>query len=148
MASDAMTEKPLRFEVRYSERVKGRKVGRVKKFVIEPPKLGKMQVLSKYYLLLDIDEEALDKEPHLEAMRVCENKTDVVCLLMAVAVQNSKEELHDDEEIAQTAEFFKWHCQPSDFANVVLAILTQVDYENFVSSIRLTKMLRLNKPKI
>lgn len=133
--SDAITQKPISFSIRR------------KKFIVHPPTLGKMQILSKYYLLLDIDEKTLDQEPHLEAMRVCESKTDVVCTLMAVSTFDKKEDLLNDEKIKERSDFFKWNTNPSDFSTILLALLTQVHYENFISSIRLTERLRLNKPK-
>lgn len=132
--SDALVGRPISFEL------KG------ERFEIHPPTLGKMQILSKLYLQLEIDEEALADEPHLEAMRLCEKKTDVVCEIMAVATINSKEELLDDANVRERAEFFKWNCLPPDFGTCLLAILAQVDYENFMTSIRLTKTLRQNKP--
>ena len=135
VVSDAMTEKPLKFQV-------GKR-----RFTVKPPTLGKMQVLSKYYLALDIDDDRLGREPHLEAMRVCEAKTDSVCRLMAVSTMDDKEDLTDDDKIQDLAEFFKWHCKPSDFSIVILAILTQVRYENFIGSIRLAATLRQNRPK-
>lgn len=132
--SDAITEKPIKITV------KGRS------FCIYPPTLGKMQVLSKLYLMLDIDEKKLTEEPHKEAMRVCEDKTDIVCKLMAVSTFRTRDELLDDEKISKRAEFFKWNCDPSHFGTCLLAILTQVDYANFMTSIRLTKTLQQNKP--
>ena len=133
--SDAMTEKPLVFEVGG------------KSFTVKPPTLGKMQVLSKYYLALDIDDEKLGVKPQVESMRICEAKTDIVCLLMAASTLDTKEDLQDDDKILELAEFFKWNCKPSDFAVVLLALLAQVRYENFISSIRLASILRQNKPK-
>ena len=133
--SDAMTEKPLRFQV-------GKR-----KFTVKPPTLGKMQVLSKYYLALDIDDEQLGRSPHTESMRVCEAKTDDVCRLMAASTMDNREDLLDDAKIQELADFFKWNCKPSDFSTVILAILTQVKYENFIASIRLASTLRQNKPK-
>lgn len=132
--SDALVGRPIFFEL------KG------ERFEIQPPTLGKMQILSKLYLQLEIDEEALADEPHLEAMRVCESKTDVVCEIMAVATINGKEELLDDAKVKERMEFFKWNCLPPDFGTCLLALLAQVDYENFMTSIRLTKILRQNKP--
>ncbi len=134
--SDAMTEKPLVIEV-----------GGIN-FSINPPTLGKMQVLSKYYLALDIDDKKLGKNPQVESMRVCEEKTDIVCMLMAASTLDKKEELNDDEKIAELADFFKWNCKPSDFSIVLLALLTQIRYENFISSIRLASTLRQNEPKL
>lgn len=133
--SNAITEKPVHF-----------KVGK-KKFSIHPPTLGKMQLLSKCYLMLDIDEDKLQESPHLEAMRVCESKTDVVCSLMAIATFSSKEDLLNDDKINDRAEFFKWNTEPQDFSTILLALLTQVHYENFMNSIRLTRTLRQNASK-
>ena len=133
--SDAITERPMELVV---ER---------RKFKIYPPTLGKMQVLSKYYLMLDIDEEQFANEPIKEAMRLCEEKTDIVCQLMAVATMRDKEDLLNNDKIADVAEYFKWAAKATDFSECILAILVQVDYENFITSIRLTKTLRQNKPK-
>ena len=132
--SDAMIGRPISFEL------KG------EKFDVHPPTLGKMQILSKLYLQLEIDEEALSENPHLEAMRICDSKTDIVCEIMAVATFDQKEDLLDNDKICERAEFFKWNCMPPDFGTCLLAILTQVDYENFMTSIRLTKILRQNAP--
>lgn len=132
--SDAMVGRPISFEL------KGQK------FDIHPPTLGKMQILSKLYLQLEIDEDTLMESPHLESMRVCKSKTDIVCEIMAVATYDKKEDLLDKEKIGNRADFFKWNCMPQDFGTCLLAILTQVDYENFMTSIRLTKTLRLNEP--
>lgn len=133
--SDAATEKPLKF-----------KVGG-KTFTVKPPTLGKMQVLSKYYLALEIDDEKLGEHPQVESMRVCESKTDIVCKLMAASTFDKRDDLLDDEKINKLADFFKWKCKPSDFSFVILALLTQIRYENFISSIRLTSTLRQNKPR-
>lgn len=132
--SDAITQKPIKMTV------KG------KKFTIAPPTLGKMQLLSKLYLQLDIDENALSEQPHIEAMRVAETKTDIICRIMAIATFNTPKELMDDELVAERAEFFKWNCGTGDFSTCLLTILTQVNYSNFMTSIRLTEMLRQNKP--
>lgn len=132
--SDAITEKPVKFSVGDEE------------FSIYPPTLGKLQILSKLFLMLELDEDALEKEPITEAMRVCKNKTEVVCKIMAVATFTKKEELTDDNKIEERAEFFKWNAEPGDFSLILLTLLSQVQYENFIASIRLTKILRQNKP--
>lgn len=133
--SDAITEKPIYFSIGEE------------KFEIKPPSLGKMQILSKCYLSLDIDEKKFDKEPHLEAMRVCEAHTDDVCRLMSVATFDKKDDLLNDNNIQLRADFFKFNTGPTEFCEVVLALMTQIDYANFINSIRLTKTLRQNKPK-
>lgn len=118
------------------------------RFSIHPPTLGKMQILSKLYLQLDIDEHKFNDQPHKEVMRVCEDHADVVCRIMSVATFSSESDLLDDRKIEERANFFKWHCYPEDFCSCMLAILVQVDYSNFINSIRLTKMFRQNMPTI
>ena len=133
--SDTITEKPIEFSVNQET------------FSIYPPTFGKMQVLSKYYLMLEIDEKALADEPHVEMMRICEAKTDIVCTLMAITTFRDKEDILNNEKIRKRADFFKWNTLPADFSTILLALLTQVHYENFITSIRLTKTLRINTPK-
>lgn len=158
-ASDAITQKPLTLKITTKEITQcsetffyifKRNVNRVKDvtktFLIYPPTLGKMQILSKLYLQLGINEEVLKEEPHSEAMRVSESNTDTVCQIMAVATLCTKDELQNEDEITRRTDFFKWNCYPQDFATCLLAILTQIDYANFMTSIRLTKMFRQNKP--
>ena len=132
---DAITEKPIEFSIGEE------------KFVICPPTLGKMQILSKYYLMLDLDDKKLGEEPQLEAMRVCSEKTDTVCCLMAVATFKEKEDLLNEAKINERAEFFKWHSNAEHFGMVIIAILSQTNYVNFINSIRLTETFRINAMK-
>lgn len=80
-------------------------------------------------------------------MRVCEDKTDIVCRIMAIATTEEREQLLDDNYISNLADFFKWNAEPKDFSNILLIILALINYENFMNSIRLTKLLRQNEPK-
>ena len=92
--ADAVTEKPIEFGV-------GRR-----KFKMHPPTIGKMQILSKYFLMLDIDEARLEEEPQLEAMRMCESKADVVVELMACATFKEKEDLLNSEKDKRKSRIF------------------------------------------
>lgn len=133
--SDAVTEKPIEFGV-------GRR-----KFKIYPPSIGKMQILSKYFLMLDIDEARLEEEPQLEAMRICESKADLVLELMACATFKEKADLLNDKKIKERAEFLRWNSKVTEFQFIILSLLAQMQFENFITSIRLTEILRQNKPK-
>lgn len=134
LVSEAITEKPIEFTV-------GKQ-----KFEIKPPTFGKLQLLSRLYLMLEIDEDALIERPHKEVMQICETKTDIVCELMATITFESKEDLLDSKKIKERTDFFKWNSRPEHYSMVLMAILTQNDHEGFISSIRLTKYCRLNKP--
>ena len=126
---DALTERPIRFSIKTSseERV----------FSLCPPCLGKLELLSRELALLEFDEDALKKEPIKEAMRVCELHADIACKIIAIAVQNGKTELLDEDKIAEDAEWFKWNCGPSEFASIMVSIITQSRFENFITAIRM-----------
>lgn len=133
--SDSIIEKPVEINI-------GGEV-----MQIAPPSFGKMQMLSKLFLQLEIDEEKLGENAREEAMNICSKKTDTVCTLIAVATLSKKEDLLDIEKVRERADFIKWNAQPKDLSVVVIAILSMVDYSNFINSIALTKILRQNNPK-
>lgn len=116
-------------------------------FTIKPPTLGKMQILSGYLLQLCFDETALKEDPYTEAMRVCQEKPDIVFDLMAAAVCNSHRELTDMNYRKELADFFRWNGDAKDFGALVLAILIQNDYPGFIASLRLLKAFRMNEPR-
>lgn len=165
--ADMMVNEPIRFTVAFERkeeveevecrpflrifkrRVKvmvPKTVAHEREFVIKPPKLGKMQILSRFFLDLQINEKALEEEPISEAMRVCNAKVDTVCALMAAAVSDTKEELSDADHQKELADFFKENGDSDNFAILLLALLAQQNYANFIASIRLMKTFRLNKP--
>lgn len=115
-------------------------------FTIKPPKMGKLQILSRYLLQLDLNEKALEETPVTEAMRVCNEKTDIACELMAAAVCNRQEELENEDYRKELTEFFRWNADAKDFGALVLAVLVQNDYAKFAASVRLTKSFRINRP--
>lgn len=134
--SNAITETPI--EITIGEET----------FHISPPTLGKLQVLSKYYLMLDIDEAKLEESPITEMFNICQSKTDIVTELMAVATFDKREDILNNAKIKERAELFKWAGTSDDFAQIVISILSQSRCENFTSSIRLMQTLRQNEPKV
>lgn len=157
-AIGAIIDKPFEFAVEYKKSVrkpfflalfskeKHKEVVKERKFTITPPTIGKMNMLSGCFLAMNIDEDALSKEPIKEAMRVCEENGDMVCRMMAISVLSRKEDLMDEEKINELIDFFKWNSNPTDYSAIVLILLSQIDYVNFINSIRLTRTLRLSSP--
>lgn len=160
-AADAITERPLRFSVTITAKQGGRvercallrflgfktKPGtEVRWFEIPRPKLGKIQLLSKLYLDLEISDIDLQDNPISTMMRICAQKVDTCTKMMAIATATTKEEVLDDNFIAERADFFKWAAEEEDMAKVIVALISQSHYANFLSSIALTKIFRLNEP--
>lgn len=154
-ASKTTAARPIVFTVQTNPEAKprgffgrllGKKVETSRTFTIYPPKLGKLQILSRYFLQLGLDDAALKENPYAETLRVCAEKPDVVYELMAAAVCNTKEELNDEAHRRELASFFKWNGDAKDFGALVLAILTQNDYASFITSVGLLKHFRVNRP--
>lgn len=160
--ADAIAEKPLRFSVVVPFEFKSKKERLLRKllwnlwrrhfeqdvrhFEIAPPTLGKMQLLSQLYLDLEISEEDLQANPTSTVMAICAQRTEICAKMMALATLSTRKEILDDKLVSERAEFFKWTCQPDDMAKVIIALISHVHYENFLNSIALTKILRLNEP--
>ena len=130
----------------------GRLLGRKKvetsrTFTIKPPKMGKLQILSRYLLQLDLNDKALEEDPINEAARVCTEKPDIACELMAAAVCNRQEELENEDYRKELTEFFRWNADAKDFGALILAIIKQNDYPGFIASLRLLKAFRMNEPR-
>lgn len=170
--TDAIVEKPIEFSIEYKIVKKVSEIERVKKtrfffiptydevekevekefiereeFKVYTPSIGKLQLLSKLFLKLEIDFEFFKEDPSTALFKCCADKTDVMAEIMAVSIFRRKEDLLNTKLIREKAEFFKWHCNPQDFSIIIAAILTQIDLANFSNSIRLTKLFRLNVPK-
>lgn len=116
-------------------------------FTIKPPKLGKLQILSRYLLQLDLNDKALGEDPINEAARVCAEKPDIACELMAAAVCNRQEELENEDYRKELTEFFRWNADAKDFGALILAIIKQNDYPGLIASLRLLKAFRMNEPR-
>ena len=117
------------------------------KYQIFPPTLGKLQILAKLFLKLELDFEAIKEDPATELFKCCENKSAILAEIMAVSVLRKKEDLLNPDLIASKRDLFLWNTTPEDFSIIVGAILMQIDLTNFSNSIRLTKLFRLNEPK-
>ena len=171
--ADAIAEKPLQFsitrmvEVDTERTEEGRRPLRYLPFIrrkvqfqvfakekkpkvfyysINPPTLGKMQILSNLYLELEINDKDLNDNPTTTMMEICAKKTDTCARMMAVATLSTKGEVLDDKLIAERADIFKWACSPDDMAKVIVALISHSHYGNFLNSIALTKILRQNEP--
>ena len=103
--------------------------------------------MSKLFLQLDLDFDAIKVDPTTAIFNCCSHKSEILAEIMAVSVLRSKEELLNSELIAEKRNLFLWNTTPEDFSIIVGAILMQIDLTNFSNSIRLTKLFRLNEPK-
>lgn len=159
LANEALAQKPIKFTIKARKYKKKRKslfsllksseyeeIVEKRDFFIYPCTLGKMSLLTSYFLKMDFDEKRLQEEPMRESMRVCLNQTDLVCETMAIAVLPNKEDIEDEGKVRELKEYFKWNSYAGDYAGLLLTLITMNDYVGFTNSIRLTEILRLSRP--
>ena len=171
--SDAIAERPEHFTIKYKEiqevdievserrylkhipflyrtevvtKQESKSVDLERVFTIHRPTLGQLQLMSKPYLLMDIDEAQFESNPMQEVMRICETKSDHVTEYIAYSVIGDKDDLLNPKIVGEVADFIKWHCTPNDLALCLLVIHSQIECENFLISIRCMKIARQNKP--
>ncbi len=114
-------------------------------FYIYHPTIGKFELLTSLVLQINIDYKRLDSNPHEEVNRICAEHTNEITRMMAIMTFKDKDDVMNDDLVSERAEFFKWHCTNNDLATCLLAMFSMMDYENFTISMRLTKILDLNK---
>ena len=81
--SDAIIERPVNFSMGKS------------KLCLYPPTLGKMQILKNLYFSMDVNMELLAINPLAETLRICTEKPDAVCQIIAYSTFNDKKSIMD-----------------------------------------------------
>lgn len=140
-AIDALLETPEYFDL------KG-KSGEKEKFFLYPLSLGRLMMVSKRLLELDLTLSELGgDDPMKEMWRVCGDKPDKVAEIIAVSTLKTKEEI--EKKLKERTEFFMWseELTTQALANILYTIITQSFCEDFMNAIRLVKTLRVTVPK-
>ena len=118
--SDAIIEKPIRFSVGKS------------KLCLYPPTLGKMQILKNLYFSMDVNMKLLSINPLAETLRVCTEKSDIVCQIIAYSTSDGKKSVLDIEKILHRAKFFEDNISVEDMATILTIILSNDKIEEFI----------------
>jgi len=118
--SDAIIERPIHFSIGKS------------KLCLYPPTLGKMQILKNLYFSMDVNMELLAINPLAETLRVCKEKSDIVCQIIAYFTFNDKKSVLDIEKILHRANFFEDNLSVEDMATILTIILSNDKIEEFI----------------
>lgn len=117
-----------------------------KTFYVYPPTLAKMEMFSKVINQLEVNEKQWKENPSIEVWRLCNDKTDLICLFIAIAVTRERELLQDKRYLQRTASFIKGNGTAEDFVKLFLLVLQKVDVVNFTNAMLLTRLYRINEP--
>ena len=118
--SDAIIERPVNFSMGKS------------KLCLYPPTLGKMQILKNLYFSMDVNMDLLAINPLAETLRICTEKPDAVCQIIAYSTFNDKKSIMDMEKVLHRAKFFQDNTSVEDMATILTIILSNDKIEEFI----------------
>lgn len=118
--SDAIIERPISFSLGKS------------KLCLYPPTLGKMQILKNLYFSMGVNMELLSINPLAETLRICTDKPDTVCQIIAYSTFNDKKSILDMEKVLRRAKFLQDNTSAEDLATLLTVILSNDKIEEFI----------------
>lgn len=107
-------------------------------FFLYPMTLGKSFLVSRILKVLDINEELLRTNPYKEALRLCHQDTDNVCLLIAYHTFNRKEDLCDPLKVSARAKRFAKVLDKEDMAQLLTLVTAPDKTERFMKDLGIT----------
>lgn len=118
--SDAIIERPINFSVGKN------------KLCLYPSTLGKMQILKNLYFSMGVNMELLALNPLAETLRICREKPDTVCQIIAYSTFSDKKSILDAEKILRRAKLFQDSLSVEDLATILSIILSSDKIEEFI----------------
>lgn len=118
------------------------------KYMIEPPTIGKMSIMSKYFLKMGLKDDVSysGKESFKEFLLLSSDHTEEMAMIISLATFSKREDILDIEKVSKRAEYFKWNLDFGGMYKLLLCIYSLVDFGNFMKAIRSMRILRLNRP--
>lgn len=118
--SDAIIEKAIGFRVGKS------------KMHLYPPTLGKMQILKNLYFSMDVKMELLAINPVVETLRICTEKPEAVCQIIAYSTFNDRKSILDMNKVLSRAKLFQESLSVEDMGMILTIILSSDRIEEFI----------------
>lgn len=137
-ALDMIVEQPESFEIE-------RQDGQMMTLTLYPLQLGRLMMISKRLISLDLSFSDEDSENAVKQMwEVCSTKTKDVAEIIAIATLRTKRQI--DRDLQKRTQEILWSptMTPQAYANILYFIVSQSYYEDFMRAIRSVKMLQVN----
>lgn len=137
--ADAIMEKPVGFSVGDRH------------FFLYPPTLGKVYLLSRFIDGLGINKDILNFNQYMEVLRLCREKKDIVCRIIAYHSIYRKDDLFNESEVNSRQELFMKELEEEDMCTLFSIVLSSDDAERYIRHFGLDKdkaeMGRISKIK-
>lgn len=118
---------------------------KVRKFRIRQLYLGTMDLVSSVFAKMEIDEEALEKDPLIEGRRLEHLYAKEMARIVALAYLNDKWKIRLFSRFYTN--YFLWKVTPTKLYQLSMIVNTLSNTPDFVNSIRLVSIVRTAAPK-
>lgn len=120
------------------ERPHGFKVNQCQ-FYLYPVTLGKTYLISRLVECLGINLEIIKANPYMEALRLCQEKKEIVCRILSYHTINRKDELFDCNLVQERCDFFCKELDDDSMAQLLVMVLPEGDISTYVKHLGIDK---------
>lgn len=120
------------------ERPHGFKVNQCQ-FYLYPVTLGKTYLISRLVECLGINLEIIKANPYMEALRLCQEKKEIVCRILSYHTINRKDELFDCNLVQERCDFFCKELDDDSMAQLLVMVLPEGDISTYVKRLGIDK---------
>ena len=118
------------------ERPYGFKVGS-RQFYFYPATLGKTYLVGRLIKMVEINQEILELNPYMEAIRIAKSSPDKALRIIAYNTCKSKEEVFDNENIDERIAFFKDNLDVKEIAQLIIILLNDVGVDEYIKHFKI-----------
>lgn len=108
-------------------------------FYLYPITLGKMYLISRLVDILDINMDIVKANPYIEALRVCQEKREIVCRILSYHTISKKEELFDTDMVKERCDFFCKELDDESMAQLLIMVLSEGDVSTYIKHLGIDK---------
>lgn len=120
------------------ERPHGFKVNQCQ-FYLYPVTLGKTYLISRLVECLGINLEIIKANPYMEALRLCQEKKEIVCRILSYHTINRKDELFDCNLVQERCDFFCKELDDDSMAQLLVMVLSEGDISAYIKHLGIDK---------
>lgn len=118
--ADTIIERPIGFNVGS------------RSFFIYPPTLGKTYLLARLLKALDANDRVIALNPYIEALRLCNEKKDIVCRILSYYTLNSKADVLSNSKVDYWSKWFERKLNEEELATIFVLILSSDNTEEYI----------------
>lgn len=137
-----MRKKDINIETNIADTIMERPIGfRIgnRRFFLYRPTLGKTFLLTRWMKKLDANVNILSINPYVEALRLCKEKKEVVCRIIAYHSLRKKIDILDEEKVSSIQGIFMKELDDKELSQLLITVSTWDETEGYIRYLGLDK---------